>query len=374
MAKKNTLEEYLNNLYELGLGGDEEAQLEFIRFYVTETDIPLPDEAQGWLRALAEKGNDQARRCYFSMAISGDGGTHDWKKLEQWVLDTMESAPAEAHCMLGMLYEPGLPGFSDAKKAAEHYRHAMECGNVGCGLYLARTYVRHEPEEHSPEELRELLEAAEKVNPCGYLYFLLATACDDLGDDDAAIRYYKKWHKLEPDNPDCSKAIASHYAMGQGVNQNYEIAMRYYQKAANQHDAEALFILGAMYYVGHGTRRNDKRAVDYFTRALEQGNTRSLYYLGKLYLCGKGIRADEEKSLSYIKQGIEIEDAWCYVSMADCYTNGIGVEQDFDKAAEWLDKAEALMEGNDDEDLDMYLADCRADLQSLREEAEEISE
>ncbi len=43
------------------LTGDEDAQLDFIRFIVTETDMPLPDVAVGWLTALAEKGNDQAR-------------------------------------------------------------------------------------------------------------------------------------------------------------------------------------------------------------------------------------------------------------------------------------------------------------------------
>ena len=66
MAKKNSLEEYVNGLYELGMTGDEEAQLEFIRFWVTETSLPMPEPAKVWLMNLAEKGNGQARRCYFS--------------------------------------------------------------------------------------------------------------------------------------------------------------------------------------------------------------------------------------------------------------------------------------------------------------------
>ncbi len=371
MAKRNTLEEYLSNLYELGLEGDEEAQLEFIRFYVTETDIPLPDVAQGWLHALSEKGNDQARRCYFSLAISGAEGAHDWLKLEQWALDTMETTPGEAHCMLGMLYEPGMPGFCDAKKAAEHYRKAMDCGNDGCGLYLARTYMRNEPDEHTQEELRELLETAEPINPCADLYYALGVICDDMGDDDEAMRCYREWHKIDPKDPDCCRLIAGHYAMGTGVKQNLELAMRYYQKAANQDDAESLFLLGVMYHEGHGARRNDKRALDYFTRAFNLGDETSLYYLGKLHLHGKGIREDAEKAVSYFKQGIEREDVGCYISMADCYSKGIGVEQDLDKAAELIEKAEEMQDEIDDEALAQLLDACKAYISTLRKSGEE---
>ena len=57
MAKKrNTIEDYLDELYRRGMAGDEEAQLEYIQFYVMETDMPLPDEAKVWLVTLAEKG------------------------------------------------------------------------------------------------------------------------------------------------------------------------------------------------------------------------------------------------------------------------------------------------------------------------------
>lgn len=64
----------MERLYLDALTGDEDAQLDFIRFIVTETDIPLPDVAVGRLTALAEKGIDQARRCYFSWALPGGAG------------------------------------------------------------------------------------------------------------------------------------------------------------------------------------------------------------------------------------------------------------------------------------------------------------
>ncbi len=68
--------------------------------------------------------------------------------------------------------------------------------------------------------------------------------------------------------------------MGAGVRQDDEIALRYFQKAANLGDSYGTFMVGLHYYEGQGTRRNFKRAVDYFKRAQEMGDTRALYHLG----------------------------------------------------------------------------------------------
>ena len=155
------------------LTGDEDAQLDFIRFIVTETDMPLPDVAVGWLTALAEP-----------------------------------------------------------------------------------------------------------VNPCGQLYAMLSSCCEQLGDAEAAMKYLKKLHKLAPDDAQCCIALARNYAMGCGSRLDYELALRYFQKAANLGDSYGTFMVGLHYYEGLGTRRNFKRAVDYFKRALEMGDTRALYHLG----------------------------------------------------------------------------------------------
>ena len=167
MAKKrNTIEDYLNELYRRGMAGDEEAQLEFIQVIVMETAAPLEGAPLEWLNALVEKGNTQARRCYFAWAMNGDAANCDWQRLVQWAEELLVEAPGDAHCMLGMLYEPGLPGLADDKLAEEHYRKALDAGNEGCGFYLARVLLGREEHEELPyAEARELLERAEKSLP-----------------------------------------------------------------------------------------------------------------------------------------------------------------------------------------------------------------
>lgn len=104
--------------------------------------------------------------------------------------------------------------------------------------------------------------------------------------------------------------------MGCGTRLDYELALRYYQKAANLSDSYGVFMVGLMYYEGCGVRRNYKRAVDFFLRALEGGEQKSLYYLGLCYQIGYGVRPDMEKALHYFELGADKEISDCYLALA----------------------------------------------------------
>ena len=347
MAKKrNTIEDYLNELYRRGMAGDEGAQLEYIQFYVMETNLPLPDEVKVWLVTLAEKGDAQARRCYFAWAMSGDEGNFDWLKLEQWALELAETSPGDAYCMLGMLYEAGLPGFEDDKVAEGHYRKAIEAGNEGCAFYLARVLLGRE--DVSYEEVRGLLERAERVNPSAPVYDLLGSVCQELGDDAAAVKCFQKLHRLEPADAECCMELARHYATGAGVSRiDHEIALRYFQKAANLGDAEGTFMVGLSYYDGVGTRRNYKRAVDYFQRALEMGEMRVLPQLGSCYYYGEGVRPDLAKAEELWQRGVELKDAFCCALLAVRYLENEDKGPDVERVNKYQQLAREYVEEGD---------------------------
>lgn len=349
--KKNALENYLNELYSAGMMGDEEAQLELINFYVTETDLPLPDMAKVWLTQLAEKGIDQARRCYFSWAMSGDKGNFDWLKLEQWALEMVKTTPDTAYCMLGMLYEPNLPGFDDAKVAEAHYRKAVELGNAGCGFYLARVILGTTAEDSEPdyEEIRRLLEAAVEVNGSAPVYDMLGSVCLWMGDDEAAAKCFQKVHRLAPDNAECCLNLAYLYARGGGVRQNDEIALRYFQKAANLGSPIGTYMVGSYYYDGLGARRNAKRAVDYMKRALDLGMVEALYMLGACYMDGDGVRADVPTALNYWEQGAEEKMADCCAALVRYYLEDAEGAVDISKVEALLATARENLQPDDEQ-------------------------
>jgi hypothetical protein len=60
------------------------------------------------------------------------------------------------------------------------------------------------------------------------------------------------------------------YDYGEGVEQNYWMAEKWYTLAAKQGDADAQYNLGVMYHKGQGPLENHKPALKWFTLAAEQ--------------------------------------------------------------------------------------------------------
>jgi TPR repeat protein len=74
------------------------------------------------------------------------------------------------------------------------------------------------------------------------------------------------------------------YYFGRGVLKNDTEAVKWYQKAAEQGNAEAQFSLGNCYYFGCGVPKNDTEAVNWYRKAAEQGNVLAQALLHKLAL------------------------------------------------------------------------------------------
>jgi TPR repeat protein len=82
------------------------------------------------------------------------------------------------------------------------------------------------------------------------------------------------------------------YQAGEGVQQNYFEAVKWYQKAAEQGHADAQNNLGLMYHEGHGVPKNYAEAVKWFRIAAEQGYAQAQYNLGVMYHVGEGLPQD----------------------------------------------------------------------------------
>ena len=79
------------------------------------------------------------------------------------------------------------------------------------------------------------------------------------------------------------------YRKGEGVSQDYKIAVKWYRLAAEQGYADAQFNLGVMCDNGTGVTQDDKAAVKWYTLAAEQGDADAQSNLGVMYGTGKGV-------------------------------------------------------------------------------------
>jgi TPR repeat protein len=132
------------------------------------------------------------------------------------------------------------------------------------------------------------------------------------------------------------------YQNGNGVEKNYEQAVAWYRKAAEEWASSyAMTSLAYMLENGLGTPKNHKKALAAYRKAAEWGDTTAMQVLGTWYLHGEGVEQDYGKALMYLREGSEKYggDPTAMTDLASMYANGWGVQQDYVQAAAWYRKA-----------------------------------
>jgi TPR repeat protein len=129
------------------------------------------------------------------------------------------------------------------------------------------------------------------------------------------------------------------YANGQGVGRDYKAAVRWFQKAAEQGNADAQIMLGNLYGNGRGVPLDYEAAVSWWRKAAEQGDASAQDALGSMYGNGQGVPLDYEAALSWYRKAAEQGNASAQYALGSMYGNGQGVPLDYKAAASWYWKA-----------------------------------
>ena len=93
----------------------------------------------------------------------------------------------------------------------------------------------------------------------------------------------------EQGNAMAQTILGAIYRYGNGVPQDYLQAASWYRKAAEQGLAEAQFNLGNLYRYGRGVSLDCEMAVSWYRKAAEQGYAEAQFNLGAMYATGAGI-------------------------------------------------------------------------------------
>jgi TPR repeat protein len=133
--------------------------------------------------------------------------------------------------------------------------------------------------------------------------------------------------------------LASMYFNGWGVLKDYSEAMKWFQKAADQGDAEAQVNLGGMYFNGQGVKQDYAEAVKWFQKAAEQGDTYAQNNLGVMYSKGQGLKQDYAEALKWFQYAAEKGYAEAQFNLGAIYFNGQGVPKDYSEAVTWFQRA-----------------------------------
>jgi len=152
-----------------------------------------------------------------------------------------------------------------------------------------------------------------------------------------AVKWYRK--AAEQGQADAQFSLGVSYANGQGVEQSWEEAVKWYHRAVKQDHASAQYNLAYCYVKGTGVEPSMVEAVKLYHKAAEQGHIKSQNYLGLYYENGQGVKQSYAEAVKWYRKAAEQGHVTSQYNLARCYANGIGVKPSMVEALKWYRKA-----------------------------------
>lgn len=119
-----------------------------------------------------------------------------------------------------------------------------------------------------------------------------------------------------------------------------EAAERWYRKAYDAGDEQAMYKIGMMYRYGdNGEVPDGGKAVMAFAAASGEGSREAMYELGLMYELGAGVEKDEAKAVDWYRKSAQKFCADGQYALARCYLLGIGTWEDMTLAYLWMHRA-----------------------------------
>lgn len=114
------------------------------------------------------------------------------------------------------------------------------------------------------------------------------------------------------------------------LEENCQLALHWFRKAAEQGHPKGLWRVGASYEMV-----DDKQAIYWYRRSAEAGYSVAQWWLGVKYQRGEGVAKDYKQAFSWYKRAAEGGDAAASRELGAMFENGEGVEQDWKQSAYW---------------------------------------
>lgn len=133
---------------------------------------------------------------------------------------------------------------------------------------------------------------------------------------------------------------------GRGVARDPKLALKWFERSANEGLAPAQFRVGNMYEKGVGVARDAKLAKLWYQRAADKGNAKALHNLGVLIAEGGDGKPDYAVAADHFTRAAKLGVRDSQYNIAILMARGLGVAQSMTDAYMWL--SVAAQQGDDE--------------------------
>ena len=128
---------------------------------------------------------------------------------------------------------------------------------------------------------------------------------------------------------------------GDILPKNHAEAVRWYEMAAKQGNAEAMMALAKMLNDGDGNPKDVRKGCEWYVAAARKGNAEAYLELGGIFENGDGVTADKDKAIRLYEEGAKRGNAEAALRLARIYESASG-PGDAEKRDHYLELASAL--------------------------------
>ena len=338
----------MNELLQKANAGDAQAQYELGYAYYFGANGCEKDYAKAfkWYSAAAKQGHAKAQFGLGGCYSLGRGVDKDYEQQVYWYKKAAEHGLAEAQTALGecYMYGDGVP--LDKKEAEKWFIKAAKQGDEYACLNLGNLYKTDDKKSKAISYFKKhqdlWLKKYGEVNVVVYNILKEMEVEYNPGpplsspNNNMASRQESADSQTGPTDP------VDQYNLGVDYYQkkDYDKAVYWFEKAAEQGIVEALYNLGVCYANGEGVSQDYTTAAYWYEKAAEQGYAKAQLNLGHLYFHynGVGVKFDWEKALYWYEKAALQGNAKAQTQtglLTNLYI------KDYEKAKYWLEKAAA---------------------------------
>lgn len=265
-----------------------------------------PDPVFDDVLKRAEAGDSEAQEEIGSYYLNGNAVAKDVSKAIEWYKKSAIQSNSQAIFNIGYLYYSGIGVKKNMKEAFIWFEISEKLGNSRAQHMIGMNFLRGWTVEKNIDIAYQYFLSSAKQGDPDSAFLITLMDQDELSIKMSALES-TRWLNLAAQlgNEDAYLYLGDAYLRGQGVGQDTEKAVYWYEKAIKSQSVLAKSgygRLGSIYDRGaKGIPNNYVKAVEYYEKAVFADYGSSAFALGLLVLQGKGQSVDVDKAIDLFK-------------------------------------------------------------------------